>query len=189
MNVYLHGNVCTLIIGACSDIHVRSYISCPVSPCGSPHLRSRSPQHQNGIMSPSPISSPRTTSGASTPLTGGNGAIPFNHARHLAYNNEGFTITLRCLDEPLPNQPPDPVLGRFVRVKQPSLGFQERAVPEADILSPQFGRMGHVSVWNLHDKPLPSEHASQKGFEDRVKLKPPLDLRSGPPHLGCNHGH
>uniref|UniRef100_A0A0E0CPI6 mitogen-activated protein kinase kinase kinase n=1 Tax=Oryza meridionalis TaxID=40149 RepID=A0A0E0CPI6_9ORYZ len=172
-----------------SDIHVRSYISCPVSPCGSPHLRSRSPQHQNGIMSPSPISSPRTTSGASTPLTGGNGAIPFNHARHLAYNNEGFTITSRCLDEHLPNQPPDPVLGRFVRVKQPSLGFQERAVPEADILSPQFGRMGHVSVWNKHDKPLPSEHASQKGFEDRVKLKPPLDLRSGPPHLGCNHGH
>ncbi|RLM73112.1 mitogen-activated protein kinase kinase kinase YODA-like [Panicum miliaceum] len=64
-----------------SDIHIRSNISCPVSPCGSPLLKSRSPQHTSGRMSPSPISSPRTTSGTSTPLSGGNGAIPFNHLR------------------------------------------------------------------------------------------------------------
>ncbi|KAL5212674.1 hypothetical protein ABZP36_023521 [Zizania latifolia] len=167
-----------------SDIHVRSYISCPVSPCGSPLLRSRSPQHQNGRMSPSPISSPRTTSGASTPLTGGNGAIPINHVRHPAYNNEGFTITSRGLDEHFPNRSPDPVLGRFIRVKQLSPGFQDRAISEADILSPQFGKMGHGNVWDLHDKPLPSDHTSQQGFGDHVKLKPALDLASG-----CNHGH
>ncbi|KAM7266872.1 hypothetical protein ACFE04_009038 [Oxalis oulophora] len=63
-----------------SDIHIsRNNISCPVSPIGSPHLRSRSPQHLNGRLSPSPISSPRTTSGSSTPLTCGGGSIPFNH--------------------------------------------------------------------------------------------------------------
>uniref|UniRef100_A0A0D9VJ87 mitogen-activated protein kinase kinase kinase n=1 Tax=Leersia perrieri TaxID=77586 RepID=A0A0D9VJ87_9ORYZ len=167
-----------------------NFLQHTVSPCGSPHLRSRSPQHQNGIMSPSPISSPRTTSGASTPLTGGNGAIPFNHMRHSAYKNEGFTITSRGLHEQLLNPPLDAVLGRFVRVKQLSPGFQERPVSEADILSPQFGRMGHGNMWDLHDKPLPSEHASQQGFDDHIKLKPSLDLRSGPPrHIGCNRGH
>ncbi|KAG8390332.1 hypothetical protein BUALT_Bualt01G0072600 [Buddleja alternifolia] len=39
-------------------------------------------------MSPSPISSPRTTSGSSTPLTGGIGAIPFHNQPMLS--QEGF---------------------------------------------------------------------------------------------------
>lgn len=42
------------------------------------------------MMSPSPISSPRTTSGSSTPLTGGSGAIPFHHAQQSLYMQEGF---------------------------------------------------------------------------------------------------
>lgn len=45
-------------------------VSCPVSPVGSPLSCSRSPQHVNGRLSPSPMSSPRTTSGASTPPGG-----------------------------------------------------------------------------------------------------------------------
>ncbi|KAM7272397.1 hypothetical protein ACFE04_027060 [Oxalis oulophora] len=63
-----------------SDIQIPRNISCPVSPIGSPLLRSRSPQqHMNGRLSPSPISSPRTTSGSSTPLSGGSCNVPFNH--------------------------------------------------------------------------------------------------------------
>ncbi|KAJ7969914.1 Mitogen-activated protein kinase kinase kinase [Quillaja saponaria] len=74
-----------------SEIHIPRSISCPVSPIGSPLLHSRSPQHLNGRMSPSPISSPRTTSGSSTPLTGSSGAIPFsNHLKHSVYFQEGF---------------------------------------------------------------------------------------------------
>ncbi|TVU28808.1 hypothetical protein EJB05_20341 [Eragrostis curvula] len=172
-----------------SDLHIRSNISCPVSPCGSPLLRSRSPQHQNGRMSPSPISSPRTTSGASTPLTGGNGAIPLNHARQPAYRNDGFTITSRGIDDHLPSRPADPVRGRFVRVQQVSAGLPERVVSEADILSSQFGKMGPVNVWDLHDRQLPSEHSSRQNSGDRVKLKPSLDLTSAPLHFGRNHGH
>ena len=164
----------------CSDIHIRSNISCPVSPCGSPLLRSRSPQHQNGRMSPSPISSPRTTSGASTPLTGGSGAVPLNHLRQPAYRNEGFTVTSRGFDDHIPSRPVDPVHGRFIRVQQFSAGHQERVVSEADILSSQFGKMRHA---------MPSEHSSQQCFGDHVKLKPSLDLRSGPRHPGRNHGH
>ncbi|GER51021.1 serine/threonine protein kinase, partial [Striga asiatica] len=48
-----------------SDIYISRNISCPVSPIGSPLLRPRSPRNLNGMMSPSPISSPRTTSGTS----------------------------------------------------------------------------------------------------------------------------
>ncbi|KAF7813141.1 mitogen-activated protein kinase kinase kinase YODA-like [Senna tora] len=74
-----------------SELHIPRNISCPVSPIGSPLLRSRSPQHMNGRMSPSPISSPRTASGASTPLTGGSGAIPFgNHLKMSSYYQDGL---------------------------------------------------------------------------------------------------
>ncbi|KAL2920714.1 Mitogen-activated protein kinase kinase kinase YODA [Bienertia sinuspersici] len=73
-----------------SEYHIPRNISCPVSPIGSPLLHPRSPQHLNGMMSPSPISSPHTTSGSSTPLTGGNGAIPFHHSQQSLYMHEGF---------------------------------------------------------------------------------------------------
>ncbi|KAM0846194.1 hypothetical protein ACQ4PT_055836 [Festuca glaucescens] len=171
-----------------SDIRIRSNISCPVSPCGSPLLRSRSPQHQNGRMSPSPISSPRTTSGASTPVTGGSGAIPFNHNRQSAYSNEGFTITSRGLDEQA-SRPPDPVVGRSGRPQQFSTGIQERVVSEADIPKPQSGKMRRRNVRDLRDTTLPSKHVSQHGIGNHVKLKPSLDLTSGNPQLVRNHGH
>ncbi|XP_058076079.1 mitogen-activated protein kinase kinase kinase YODA-like isoform X3 [Magnolia sinica] len=54
--------------------------TCPISPIGSPLLLPRSPQHMNGKMSSSSISSPRTTSGLLTPLS--NGAVPFHHLQH-----------------------------------------------------------------------------------------------------------
>ncbi|MED6135834.1 hypothetical protein PIB30_050382 [Stylosanthes scabra] len=75
-------------ISQASDIHIPRNISCPVSPIGSPLLRSRSPQPINGRISPSPISSPRTASGASTPLHGCSGALPVSN--HLVYFQEGL---------------------------------------------------------------------------------------------------
>ncbi|KAH6783300.1 Protein kinase superfamily protein [Perilla frutescens var. hirtella] len=53
---------------------------CPIPPVVCARSSSRSPQHLNGRLSPSPISSPRATSGASTPPGGGHiGAIPQYH--------------------------------------------------------------------------------------------------------------
>ncbi|XP_039029066.1 mitogen-activated protein kinase kinase kinase YODA-like [Hibiscus syriacus] len=72
-----------------SDINILRNVSCPVSPIGSPLPHSRSPQYLNGRTSP-PISTPRTTSGSSTPLTGGSGAIPFGYLKQSAYFQEGF---------------------------------------------------------------------------------------------------
>ncbi|KAK6137473.1 hypothetical protein DH2020_028778 [Rehmannia glutinosa] len=55
------------------DGYMARNISCPVSPLGSPHLsHSRSPHRINGRLSPSPISSPRPASDASTPPPGPN---------------------------------------------------------------------------------------------------------------------
>uniref|UniRef100_A0ACD5ZIF3 Uncharacterized protein n=1 Tax=Avena sativa TaxID=4498 RepID=A0ACD5ZIF3_AVESA len=170
-----------------SDVHIRSNISCPVSPCGSPLLRSRSPQHQNGRMSPSPISSPRTTWGTSTPVTGGSGAIPFNHTRQPSYSNEGFTITSRGLEQA--SRPPDQVVGRFGRPQQFSTGIQERVVSEADIPKPQSGKMRRRSVRDLRTMTLPSKHVSQHGVGNHVKLKPSLDLTSGNSQLVRSRGH
>ncbi|XP_062226420.1 mitogen-activated protein kinase kinase kinase YODA-like [Phragmites australis] len=170
-----------------SDIHIRSNISCPVSPCGSPLLKSRSPQHTSGIMSPSPISSPRTTSGASTPLSGGNGAIPFNHLRYATYSSEGFGITSRGPDDPFPSRHTDPILGQFAQVHQVSQGPRERVVSEADILSPQFGkRLGNV--FDLRERLSPSERFTHHAFVDHMELNPSLDLTSGSPNLGLKHG-
>nr|CAD1844757.1 unnamed protein product [Ananas comosus var. bracteatus] len=105
------------------EIHIQKNISCPVSPIGSPLLKSRSPQNMNGRMSPSPISSPRTTSGASTPLTGGNGAIPFNHQKHSSYLSDGFTTpSTRSPNDLYPggSQYHDPELDLFLGVTQGS---------------------------------------------------------------------
>ncbi|XP_058076078.1 mitogen-activated protein kinase kinase kinase YODA-like isoform X2 [Magnolia sinica] len=66
--------------------------TCPISPIGSPLLLPRSPQHMNGKMSSSSISSPRTTSGLLTPLS--NGAVPFHHLQQYAFYHDGFGSTL-----------------------------------------------------------------------------------------------
>jgi hypothetical protein len=118
-------------------------------------------------------------------VTGGSGAIPFNHARQPAYSNDGFTITSRGVDE----QASRTQDGRFGRPQQFSTGIQERVVSEADIPKPQSGKMRRRSVRDLHDVTLPSKQISQHGVGNHVKLKPPLDLTSGNPQLGRNHGH
>ncbi|XP_072955992.1 mitogen-activated protein kinase kinase kinase YODA isoform X1 [Typha angustifolia] len=168
-----------------SDIRIRNNISCPVSPIGSPHLKSRSPQHMNGRMSPSPISSPITTSGASTPLTGGNGVIPFNHIKNAAYLNEGFTSTSsRSPNDlyPIGTTFQDMNLNLFIGVQQGSPILQERISSEADILSPQFGKVGHGNAWDPYDRQSLADGVSNQVLRDHVKLNPSLDLIHGRTH-------
>jgi mitogen-activated protein kinase kinase kinase YODA len=139
-----------------SDIHLRNNISCPVSPTRSPLLRSRSPH--NGHMTPSPISSPRTTSGASTPLTGGTGAIPFhnlNHSSSYYLNNDGSVPSIR------------------VQQYSPAV-FRERIISESDILKPYFGKLGHGSMRDPYDSQAVADTGSR-----RMNLSPSLDLRPG----------
>nr|AND01204.1 putative mitogen-activated kinase kinase kinase [Linum usitatissimum] len=135
-----------------SDIHIpRNNISCPVSPIGSPLLHSRSPQHLNRRMSPSPINSPRTTSGASTPLTGGAGAIPFNLTKHSVYFQEGFA-----------NNTSKPSNGIF-----PNGALYHDAAPDI-FRVPQGETYDGQSVL--------ADRVSRQLIKDHAKLHSPLDL-------------
>ncbi|CAI0546588.1 unnamed protein product [Linum tenue] len=152
----------------CSDIHIPRNISCPVSPIGSPLLHSRSPQHFNGRMSPSPISSPRTTSGSSTPLTGGSGAIPFNHMKHSVYFQDG---TYANISKPSSN-------GMYLNgssyhdtdifrgMQQPGNG--------PDILSELGPRL--VLGETYDGQSVLADRVSRQLLKDHSKLNTPLDL-------------
>ncbi|KAL5994388.1 hypothetical protein ACLOJK_024438 [Asimina triloba] len=158
--------------------------TCPVSPIGSPLLHSRSPQHMNGRMSPSPISSPRTTSGSSTPLTGGNGAIPFHHLKHGAYHHDGISSSPRSPSgSSYHDSKPD-----LFQAMQPGgpHAFRELMAAESDILGKSFGRPGHGGdLRELYDgQSILADRVSQQLLRDNVKY-PTLDLiSSASPMLG-----
>lgn len=160
-----------------SDINISMNRSCPVSPIGSPLLHPRSPQHLNGKMSPSPISSPRTTSGASTPLTGGSGAIPFNHLKQPVYLQEGFGNLAKPTSNFYGNGPsyqdtnPD-----IFRGMQPggSHIFSELVPSKNDVLGKQLGRPVHGEPYD--GQSVLADRVSRQLLKDQVKMNPSLDL-------------
>ncbi|XP_051121223.1 mitogen-activated protein kinase kinase kinase YODA-like [Andrographis paniculata] len=149
-----------------SDIYMSRNISCPVSPVGSPLLHPRSPQHLSGRMSPSPMSSPRTTSGSSTPLTGGIGAVPFHSQLmppHDCFGNSN--PPMRPCSSPCANTISywDPDLLRGVHPG--SNAFRELASYDNDALGKQFGTT------------LSADRVSQQLLRDPVvELNQPFDL-------------
>ncbi|KAF9614142.1 hypothetical protein IFM89_015461 [Coptis chinensis] len=175
-----------------SENFVPRNISCPVSPIGSPLLHSRSPQHMNGRMSPSPISSPRTTSGSSTPLGGGNGAIPFHHLKHSAYLHDGFGSSPRSPNSLYINgstyHEPKPDLFRG-GMQSGSHAFQELIASDNDALGKSFRRPAHGDNRELYDgQSVLADRVSQQLLRDHVKSNPSLDFRPGSPMLGRTNG-
>ncbi|KAF2313326.1 hypothetical protein GH714_010373 [Hevea brasiliensis] len=124
-----------------------------VSPIESPLLNSRSPQHMSGRLSPSPISSPHTASGSSTPLTGGSGAIPFHHLMQSAtYLQESMGMIPRSqnilyTNGNNPYQEPKPDL--FRGMSQASHVFRERISSDNGAPENQFGQPGHGDPGNF----------------------------------------
>ncbi|XP_010553522.1 PREDICTED: mitogen-activated protein kinase kinase kinase YODA-like [Tarenaya hassleriana] len=149
---------------------------CPISPIGSPILQGRSPQHISGRRSPSPISSPHCVSSSSTPLTGGDGAIPFLHQRQTTTNflqdssigssrspgNSSFYGNSKIYQEPRLD------ISRGSPKTQPHVFWENNGS-----IQPGHG-------WkNLRDsQPVLSDHVSQQFLSEHLKLKT-LDLRSG----------
>lgn len=177
---------------ASSENHMTRNISCPVSPIGSPLLHARSPQHINGRMSPSPISSPRTTSGSSTPLTGGNGAIPYHHMKQSAYLHEGFGSMPRSPNNVYINgstyHDPNPDLFQAIQPGN-SHAFRELISSENDILGKSFRRPAHGDPRELYNgQQVLAERVSQHLLRDHVKSNPPFDLSHGSPMLGHGNG-
>lgn len=159
------------ILVSYSDIYIPRNISCPVSPIGSPLLQPRSPQQLNGRMSPSPISSPRTTSGSSTPLTGTGGAIPFHNLNHSVYLQE----LPKPLHRPYKN-------GNTYRDPNPDFfrGMQSGSQPF--VLGKQFGRPAQGELYE--GQSVLADCVSQQLLRDHVNLKPSLDLNSCSPSGG-----
>lgn len=165
-----------------SEIHIPRNISCPVSPIGSPLLHSRSPPHLNGRMSPSPISSPRTTSGSSTPLTGGSGAIPFIHMKQPINLQEGFGGISKPMNGFYVNGPssyhdscPD-----MFRGKQPGSHIFSELMPcENDVLGKQFVRPAHAEQYD--GQSVLADRVSRQLLKDHVKMNLSLDLSPNSP--------
>ncbi|KAK8467522.1 hypothetical protein PHAVU_007G072801 [Phaseolus vulgaris] len=160
-----------------SEIHIPRNISCPVSPIGSPLLRSRSPQHRNGRMSPSPISSPRTASGASTPLAGGSGAIPFgNHSKQLIYFQEGFGSIPKSSNGMYVNGPAhhDSTVDIFRGMQIGSHIPSELVSSENDVLVKQFARHPHAEPHDFQS--VLADRVGRQLLGEHVRINPSLDL-------------
>ncbi|CAL9030149.1 unnamed protein product [Prunus brigantina] len=167
---------------ASSDAHTPRNVSCPVSPIGSPLLHSRSPQHFSGRMSPSPISSPRTTSGSSTPLTGGSGAIPFQHLKQpTAYLHEGMGKSQRSqncsfyTNGSIPYHEPKPDL--FRGIPQASHAFLDIISSDNGAPGDQIGNPVPRDPQELFDvQSILADRVSQQLLRDHIKLNPSMDL-------------
>ncbi|URE00847.1 hypothetical protein MUK42_21078 [Musa troglodytarum] len=172
---YLRGGIPTI---AMRDVRMR-YISCPVSPIGSPLLNSRSPRHMNGRMSPSPISSPVATSGASTPLTGGNGAVPISQLKQGASVHDGFTSLSKYTNGycPIGTIHHELKLNFSPEVWQDAPRSQGKKESHADVLSSQFGRLRHGNPLDAYEKqPLMADCVLHQVLRDHMKLKPSQNL-------------
>ncbi|XP_028773220.1 mitogen-activated protein kinase kinase kinase YODA [Neltuma alba] len=171
---------------ASNEIHIPRNISCPVSPIGSPLLRSRSPQHMNGRMSPSPISSPRTVSGASTPLTGGSGAIPFgNHLKQSAYYQDGLANLPKHSNSIYINAPAHHDSGIDI-FRNLQMGSQtELILSENDVMGKHFARPP-VEPYDVQS--VLADRVSRQLLGDHVKIKPSLDLSPNSPLLNRSNG-
>ncbi|KAL3755742.1 hypothetical protein ACJRO7_002746 [Eucalyptus globulus] len=164
-----------------SDVHIPRNISCPVSPVGSPLLHARAPQHFNGRMSPSPISSPRTASGSCTPLTGGSGAIPFHQMKQSLYLNEGGGS--------LPKTSNSLYIGGssyhdtnqeiFRGLQLGSQIFPELSSSDNGVLGKPFGRSPPGEIRD--GQSVSAERVSQQLLRDHVKAHLTLDLGPSSP--------
>nr|XP_043617947.1 mitogen-activated protein kinase kinase kinase YODA-like [Erigeron canadensis] len=143
-----------------SDLQISRNISCPVSPIGSPLLHSRSPQHVNGRMSPSPISS-----GASSPLTSGGGSISFHHINQSVYFHEISKPTHNPYGNGISYHDHAPHVPDIFRAKQPhSRGCN--SVKQSSRHSQQR-HGGHAVL---------ADSVSHLLLKEKVNFKPYLDL-------------
>ena len=138
----------------------------------------------SGRMSPSPISSPHAMSGASTPLTGGSGAIPFHHPKQpTTYLSEGLGTIQRCqngfyTNGNSPYHDPKPELYRGLQ--QASQAFRDIISSENCKHGNQIVRPGPTEAYD--DQAVLADRVSQQLLRDHAKLNlslPMTDRMSG----------
>ncbi|KAJ1391020.1 Protein kinase domain [Sesbania bispinosa] len=143
----------------------------------SDKLSVHSSRHRNGRMSPSPISSPRTASGASTPLTGGSGAIPFsNHLKQSVYFQEGLGSMPKSSNGVYINGSAhhDSNVDIFRGMQMGSHMTSELLSSENDVLGKQFARSPHSEPYDFQS--VLADRVGRQLLGDPVKINPSLDL-------------
>ena len=140
----------------------------------------------NGRMSPSPISSPRTASGASTPLTCGSGAIPVSN--HLVYFQEGLGSSPKSSNGVYINAPAhhDSNVDIFRGMQMTSHITSELVPAENDVLGKQFARAPHDEPYDVQS--VLAARVCRQLLGDHVKVNPPLDLSPNSPVLSRANG-
>ncbi|CAM8900554.1 unnamed protein product [Rhodiola kirilowii] len=174
-----------------SDNYNPRNLSCPVSPIGSPLLNSRSPQHMNGRMSPSPILSPRTPSGSSTPLTCGNGAVPFHLLKPTISLPEGFGGMTKALNEFYGNNMPyhDANHNIFGGMQQQGAhAFSELGCNESDGPGKQQMKRRAHGERQYDGQSVLADRVSRQLLRDHVKVKTTIDLSPNSPLPSRSHG-
>lgn len=130
----------------------------------------------SGRMSPSPISSPRTTSGSSTPLTGGSGAIPYHHMKQpTTYLHEGAGMIQRgqssfYANGSTPYHEPKPELFR---------GMPQAAHVFHDVIPSDNGALGGQVL---------ADHVSQQLLRDHIKQNLSIEFKPRSLVLGRSNG-
>ncbi|GLJ42461.1 hypothetical protein SUGI_0879980 [Cryptomeria japonica] len=180
-------------------------ISCPVSPCGSPLIQPRSPHYRSGRMSPSPISTPLASSGTSTPLTGGHGAIPAQlngSMKHSTYADEGFVSVPRSPNRRYINDSSgngvyhdmrcDVYRGTPMILTPEGSPRAQEQLSDDGILGQAYGRMtreinGEAQRQYCGQVAL-AEHVSQQLLKIPSKF-PEVGFRPSSPLLGRSNGH
>lgn len=128
-------------------------------------------------MSPSPISSPRTVSGSSTPLTGGNGAIPFgNHLRQSVCFQEGFSNMTKTPNGLFINSSPyqDSNTDMFRVMQTGSHIFSELVPNENEVPVKPFVRPALGEPYD--GQSVLADRVSRQLLGDHGKVAPFLDL-------------
>ncbi|XAR70281.1 Mitogen-activated protein kinase kinase kinase [Bertholletia excelsa] len=143
-------------------------LSCPVSPRVGSLLNSQLPQCMSGRMSPSPISSPRTVSGSSTPLTAGSGTIPYRHPKQPAYLHESIVNMPRSHDNLHLN------ISGFYHDPKPEMfpGTPPASHAFRELVSSGKGLPGTRQSEIYGGQSLLADRVSQQLLRDHVMLKP-----------------
>lgn len=158
-------------------------MSCPASPPENLILPSRL-THASGRTPPSPLSSPHTASGSSTPITSGGGAIPLNHTKQPKHEAKGmFQQSQNSNRNTAHQKSKNGQFGRNVQIKQAC-----RDVSSSDnaILAKNNRR---VSRQVRDGKSDLDDCLSQQLSKDHVRVNASLSLNPGAQRLGHKNGH
>lgn len=173
-----------------SGAHTPRNISCPVSPSRS--LLLPSTLHVSGRMSPSPLSSPHTASGSSTPLTSGGGAIPFHQTKRPIFSYEAVGMIQKPQNGFYSNRSTayqEPKHDQFWGIPQTTHACRDIISSDHDALANHNRMAFQGDPREFHDgESCLADRVSQQLLRDYVRLNISLDVKPSAPSIDRING-